>query len=55
MTDILSTKEVVQSATLRIPKGMKNAISISITVSNHILIKIENIISEEYKTKNRLK
>ena len=55
MTDILSTKEIIQQATLVIPKRIKSALSISITFSVYILIIYENIISEEHKTKNRLK
>ena len=48
-------KKVIQRATLGIPKGMKNAVSISIAFSLDFLIRNENIISEERKTKNRLK
>ena len=51
MTDILSAKEMIKRATLS--KGMKkNAISISIAFSIDILIRNENLISEEHKTKN---
>ena len=42
---------MVQYATLGIPKGMKNAISISIAFCPDILIRNENITSEECKTK----
>ena len=38
----------------RIPKGMKIAISISIAFSFDFLIRNENIIPEEHKTKSRL-
>ena len=48
-------KEMIQCATLGIPKGMKNAISISIAFCLDVLIRNENITSEECKTKNRLK
>ena len=37
MTEILSVKEKIQWLTLWIPKGMKNAISISIAFSTDIL------------------
>ena len=40
---------------LGIPKGMKNAISISVAFSTDILIRNEDITSEERKTKNHLK
>ena len=46
-------KEIIKRETLWIPKGMNNGISISIAFSVDILIKNENIISEECKTKNR--
>ena len=39
MTDILSTKEIVKHTTFGIPKGMKNAESISIAFSVDILIR----------------
>ena len=48
-------KEMIQCATIGIPKGMKNAISISIAFALIILIRNENITFEECKTKNRLK
>ena len=49
-------KEIIQHATLEIPKGMKkNTVSISIAFSIDILIRNENITFEEYKTKNHLK
>ena len=38
MTDILSAKEMIEHAILGIPKGMKNAISVSIAFSVEILI-----------------
>ena len=46
---------MIQCATLGMPKGMKNAISISIAFCLDFLIRNENITSEECKTKNRLK
>ena len=55
MTDMRSIKEIIQRATLGIPKGMENAVSISIAFSFDFLIRNENIISKERKTKNRLK
>ena len=56
MTDILIIKEIIQRATLWIPKETKNAISISVALSIEILIRDKNIISEECKTKkNHLK
>ena len=48
-------KELIQCAILGIPKGMKNAVSISIASCLDFLIRNENITSEECKTKNRLK
>ena len=48
-------KKIIQCATLGIPKGMKNAVSISIAFCLDVLIRNENITSEECKTKNRLK
>ena len=48
-------KEVTQRATLGSPKGMKNAVSISIAFSHDFLIRNEDIVSEEWKTRNRLK
>ena len=39
MTDILSKKEIIKHATVGIPKGMKNAVSISIAFSLDILIR----------------
>ena len=53
MTDILSAKEIIKRATLGIPKGIKNAISIVFSVD--ALIRNGHIISEERTTKNRLK
>ena len=55
MRDILSTKEVLKSATLQIPKGIKNAVFIPIPFRVDILIRNENIVSKEYKTKKDLK
>ena len=46
---------MIQCAGLGIPKGMKNAISISMAFCLDVLIKNENIASEEWKTKNCLK
>ena len=46
---------MIQCASLGIPKGMKNAISISMAFCHDVLIKKENIASEEWKTKNCLK
>ena len=46
-------KEIIQSATLGIPKGMEKAISISIAFC--LQSETENITSGECKTKNRLK
>ena len=40
-----------RTATLGIPKGMKNAVSIFTAISLDILIRNENISSEERKTK----
>ena len=54
MTGILSKKEIIQHASIWIPKGMKNAVSISIAFSNDVLIRNENIISKERKTKSHL-
>ena len=55
MTDILSTKEAIKCASLGIPKGMKNTVSIYIVPCVEILIRIETAISEEYSTKFHLK
>ena len=56
MTDTSRIKEIIQRATLEIPKGMKkNVISSSIAFSIHTLIRNENITPEKRKTKNRLK
>ena len=52
MSDTLSKKETTKRATLGTPKGMKNAVSSSIAFSTDILIRNENIISEERKSKN---
>ena len=48
MIDILSTEEIIKHVNLEIPKGMKNAISISFAFTIDILIRNEN-------TKNCLK
>ena len=48
-------KEMIQCAIRGIPKGMKNAISISSTFCLDFLFRNENITSEDFKTKNRLK
>ena len=42
---------MIQCATLSIPKGMKNAISISIAFCLDFFIRHENMASEECKTK----
>ena len=44
-------KEMIQCATLGIPKGMKNAISVSIAFCIAFLIRNKNVTSEECKTK----
>ena len=49
MMDILSTKEIINCATFGIPKGMKNAVSVSIAFTIDILIRNENIGSKEHK------
>ena len=41
---------MIGRATIGTPKGMKNAISISIASGVDILIRNENIVSEEQKT-----
>ena len=46
-------KEMIQCATLGIPKGMKNAISFSIDFCLDFSICNENITSEERKTKKK--
>ena len=54
MTDMLSIKEMIQCASLGIPKRMKKcnfAISVSIAFCLDFLIRNENITSEECKTK----
>ena len=51
MTDMRSIKEIIQYATLRIPKGMKNSVSIFIAFSIDIWINNENITSQKHKTK----
>ena len=42
---------MIQCATLGIPRGMKNEVSISIAFFLDFLIRYENITSEECKTK----
>ena len=54
MTDIRSINEIIQCATLEIPKGTKNAISISFAFSFDFLIRNVNFISKEHKTQNHL-
>ena len=49
--DNLNIKEIIQRATLWLPKECKNAIPIFIAFSIDVLIRDENIISEERKTK----
>ena len=44
-------KEMIQRATIGIPKGMKNAISVSIAFSLEFLMINENIIFQEPKQK----
>ena len=44
MADMGSIKEMIQCVTLGIPKGMKNAISISIVFCLDFLIRNENIM-----------
>ena len=52
MMNMRSIKEMIQLATLGVPKGMKkNAVSISIAFCLDILIRNENITSEECTTK----
>ena len=55
MTDMESIKEMIQCASLGIPKGMKKCNSISIAVCLDYFIRNENITFEEWKTKTRLK
>ena len=55
MADLWSKKQMIQCATLGIPKGIKNAVCISIAFSLDFFIRNENITSEECKTKNCLK
>ena len=51
MTNMGSIQEIIQRATLGIPKGIKNAIFIFIAFSLDCLFRHENITSEERKTK----
>ena len=46
---------MIQCAILVIPKGMKNAVFISIAFCLDFFIGNENNTSEEFKTKDRLK
>ena len=55
MVDMRSIKEMIQCATLGIPKGIKNVISMSVAFCLDLSIRNENITSEECKPKNRLK
>ena len=55
ITDILSTTELIHHEILVISKGVKTAVSISIAPGAGILTRNENLLSEEHKTKNRLK
>ena len=55
MEDMWSIKEMIQCVTLGIPKGMQNAVSISIAFCLDFLKRNENITFEECETKNRLK
>ena len=56
MTDILSTKEIINRATFGIPKGMEKCNFYFYCFGIDVLIKTENIISEERKNKKtRLK
>ena len=51
ITVALSIKEIIQHANVWIYKEMKNAISISLAINDDNLIRNENIISKERKTK----
>ena len=51
MEKCIFLKMLEKRANLGIPKKMKNAVSISIDFSVDILIRNENIISQEHKTK----
>ena len=53
MTDMPSIKEIIQRATLGIPKGMKNADSISVAFSINILIRNENTVQILRNTKQK--
>ena len=55
MTDMQSIKEMIEFATLWIPKGMQNAISPSIAFWLDSLTRNDNITSKECKTKSCLK
>ena len=54
MRGISSTNEIIHRRTLRIPKGMNNAVSISIASCVDILLRNEKRTDGEYKTKDRL-
>ena len=51
MMDMQSIKEIIQYATLGIPKGMKKSVSISSAFSLDVLIRNEGIISKETENK----
>ena len=51
----MKQKKMIQCETLGIPKGMKNAVSISVAFCLDFLIRNENITSEECQTKDLLK
>ena len=56
MMDIVSTKEIIKRSKFGVPKLMKkNAVSFSFAFAFDILVRTENIVSEEHKTKNQLK
>ena len=55
MADTLSTKEIIYRASLKISRGMKNAVSTAIASGIGILIRNKNVTSEKHKTENLLK
>ena len=55
MMDIFGANKIIHPVRLRIPKGTKNIISISIAVLVECLIRNENIAFEEHKIENCLK
>ena len=55
MADLGSIKEMIQCATLGIPKGMKECNFYFYCFCLDFFIRNENITSEECKTRNRLK